>query len=121
MFSANIRMAISHVFLLLGLVVAIPWIAIAIGRAAWNGRPRNFSRFNYWIAFVAAIGVCGAVFVYAQRMSADVRTSQYVVETLLMGLAEVFFGVVGGCMVAIFTYRRGSPAKTDTGDLTPNS
>jgi multisubunit Na+/H+ antiporter MnhG subunit len=111
MFNENISMAVSHGFLLLGLIIAIPWITFAIGRAAWNGKPKNFSRFNYWLVFVAAIGVFGFVFVYAQRMSADVRTPQYVVQTLLMGVAEVFFGIAGGCMVAVISYRPGSGAK----------
>lgn len=121
MFKENISMGISHSFLLLGLLVAIPWITFVISRAAWNGRPQNFTRFNYWEAFVAACGVSGVVFVYAQRMSADVRTPQYVVQTLLMGLAEVLLGIAAGCMVAVFTYRRGSLAKSDAGSLTPNS
>jgi uncharacterized membrane protein len=121
MLSADARMAISHAFLLLGLIVAVPWIAIAIGRAAWNGKPQNFSRFSYWIAFVVACTVFGFVFIYAQRLAADVRTSLYVVQTLLMGLAELLFGVAGGCIVAIFLYRRGSSAKIDAGNITSNS
>jgi hypothetical protein len=63
----------------------------------------------------------GVVFVYVQRMPADVRTPQYVVQTLLMGLAEVLFGVAAGCMVSVFTYWRGSAAKSDAGSLAPNS
>ena len=121
MFNENISMAISHSFLLLGLLVAIPWITFVISRAAWNGKPKKFRRFNYWIVFIVACGVFGVVFAYAQRMSADVRTPQYLVQTLLMGLAEVLFGVATGCIVAVFTYRRGSPAKSDAGSLTPNS
>lgn len=121
MFNENISMAISHIFLLLGLILAIRWITFAISRAAWNGKPNNFSRFSYWIVFIVACGVFGVVFVYAQRMSADVRTPLYVVQTLLMGLAEVLFGVAAGCFIAIFTYRRGSPVKTDPANLTPNS
>jgi FtsH-binding integral membrane protein len=121
MFNENVSMAISHGFLLLGLIIAIPWITYAIGRAAWNGKPKTFSRFNYWLVFIAAIAVLGFVFVYAQRMSADVRTPQYMFQTLLMGLAEVLFGVAAGCFVAIFTFRRGSLVKTDAGSVTLNS
>jgi len=121
MLSANASMGISHAFLLLGLIVAIPWTAVAIGRAAWNGKPENFSRSNYWLSFVVACAAFGFVFIYAQRMAADVRTSLYLVQTLLMGLAELLFGVAGGCMVAVFLYRRGSSAKTDAGNQTPDS
>jgi uncharacterized membrane protein len=120
-FNENISMAISHSFLLLGLLVAIPWITFVISRAAWNGKPKTFSRLNYWIAFIVACGAFGVVFVYAQRMSADVRTPQYVVQTLLMGLAEVLFGVAAGCVISVLTYRRGSPSKSNTGSLTPDS
>jgi hypothetical protein len=118
MLSENARMWISHAFLLLGFILAIPWITVAIGRAAWDGKPQNFSRSSYWIGFVIAIAACGFIFIYAQRMSADVRTSQYWMETLLMGLAEVLFGAAGGCMAGIYLYRRGSSAKSDDGNLT---
>jgi hypothetical protein len=121
MLCPDARMAISHAFLLLVLIVAVPWIGSAIGRAAWNGKPLNFSRSSYLIAFVAALAVFGFVFVYAQRMAADVRTPLYIVQTLLVGLAELLFGVAGGCMVAIFLYRHSSSAKIDAGNSPSNS
>ena len=88
MLSANTNMLISHAFLLLGLV-AIPLVTAVIVRAALKGKPHNFGRDMYGIAFV--VTCAGFLFVgnYAQRMSADVRTWQYVVQTLLMGLVEL--------------------------------
>ena len=81
--------------------------------------------FSHWVSDFFwgqfACGAFGVVFVYAQRMSADVRTPQYVVQTLLMGLAEVLFGVAAGCVISVLTYRRGSPSKSNTGSLTPDS
>ena len=43
MLSANIRMAISHFFLLLGLVVAIPWISSGCARSQviWSAEARS--------------------------------------------------------------------------------
>jgi uncharacterized membrane protein len=90
----------------LAFFVAVPSIAAAIGYAAWKGRPQNFSRGMYWTAFVAAIAVSLFLMVYAQRMHADVRTWQYLVQLAYFGLGVLLFGVAGGCMIGIFTYRR---------------
>jgi multisubunit Na+/H+ antiporter MnhG subunit len=94
------------VLLVLAFFLAVPAIAVAIGYAAWKGKPQNFSRGMYWTAFVAAIAVSLFLMVYAQRMHADVRTWQYLVQIACFGLGVLVFGVAGGCMVGIFTYRR---------------
>ena len=87
--------------------VIVPAIAAVIGYAAWMGKPKNWDRSTYWTAFVASIAASGFLIVYAQRMQADVRTWQYVLQMLLFGLGVLLFGVAGGFMVGIFAYRRG--------------
>jgi len=77
------------------------------GYAAWKGWPKNFNREMYWTAFAAAIGVSAFLMVFAHRMEADVRTWQYLAQLACFGLAALLFGVAGGCMVGVFTYRRG--------------
>jgi len=87
--------------------VIVPSIAAAIGYAAWKGKPKNFNREMFWTAFAAATGVSLFLMVFAQRMHADVRTWQYLVQLASFGSGALLFGVAGGCMIGIFTYRRG--------------
>ena len=94
--------------------IVVPSIAAAIGYAAWKGRPRNFSREMYWTAFVAAMAVSLFLFVYSQRMHADVRTWHYLLQIACFGGGAFFFGIAGGCMVGIFTYRH-PPGNHPTG------
>ena len=94
--------------LLLTFFVLVPSIAAAIGYAAWKGKPKNFNREMYWTAFAAAIVVSLFLMVFAQRMHADVRTWLYLVQVACFGFGALLFGVAGGCMVGIFTYRRGA-------------
>jgi hypothetical protein len=98
--------------LLFTLFVVVPSIAAAIGYAAWKGKPKNFSREMYWTAFAAAGVASLFLIVCAQRMHADVRTWQYLLQIACFGLGALLFGVAGGCMVGIFTYRR-SPLTQD--------
>lgn len=95
---------------LLVFFVVVPAIAAVIGYAAWRGKPKNWDRSTYWTAFAVSVIASGFLMVYAQRMQADVRTPQYIVEIALFGLGAVLFGVAGGCMVGIFTYGRGRGA-----------
>jgi small neutral amino acid transporter SnatA (MarC family) len=94
--------------LILIFVVVVPSIAAAIGYAAWKGKPKNFDREMYWMAFVTAIAVSLFLMVFAQRMHADVRTWQYLAQVMCFGSGAILFGVAGGCMIGIFTYRRGA-------------
>ena len=87
--------------------IVVPSIAAAIGYAAWKGKPKNFDRQMYWTAFAAATGVSLFLMVFAHRMQADVRTWQYLAQVACFGLGVLLFGVAGGCMIGIFTYRRG--------------
>jgi hypothetical protein len=87
--------------------VVVPSIAAVIGYAAWKGKPKNFNREMYWTAFAAAIIASLFLMVFAQRMQADVRTWRYLVQSACFGAGAFLFGVAGGCLVGIFTYRRG--------------
>jgi len=61
----------------------------------------------YWTAFPAATGVSLFLMVFARRMNADLRTWQYLLQLACFSLGALLFGVAGGCMIGIFTYRRG--------------
>jgi uncharacterized membrane protein len=103
------RMAatIELLVLLLTIFVVIPSIAAAIGYAAWTGRPKNWDRAMYWTAFVTSIIAAGLLLGSGIGMRADVRTWHYLIQIVLFGLGAVLFGVAGGCMVGVFTYRLG--------------
>jgi hypothetical protein len=90
--------------LLFAFFVVVPVIAAAIGYAAWKGKPKNFSREMYWTAFASAIVASGFLMLFAQRMQADVRTWQYIVQVTCLGVGALLLGVAGGCLVGIFTY-----------------
>lgn len=96
-------------FLLFTVFLGAPAIAAAIGYAARKGKPKTFSRDTFALAFVATMMVSGFLMVYAQRMHADVRTRQYVLQLACFELGALLFGIAGGCGVGIFTYRPKSP------------
>lgn len=93
--------------LIFAFFVVVPSIAAAIGYAAWKGKPKNLDREMYWTAFAVATSVSLFLMVVSHRMQADVRTWQYLVQVACFGLGALLFGVAGGCMIGIFTYRRG--------------
>ena len=93
--------------LLFAFFIIVPSTAAVIGYAAWKGKPKSFDRSMYWTAFAAATGVSVFLMVVAKRMQADVRTWQYLVQMACFGVSILLFGVAGGCMIGIFTYRRG--------------
>lgn len=93
------------IFTFIGVVLSI---AAAIGYAAWKGKPKNFDREMYWMSFAAATGVSLFLMVFALRMQADVRTWRYLAQGVCFGLGALLFGVAGGCMIGVFTYRRGA-------------
>jgi len=93
-------------FLLFVLFVVAPSIAAAIGYAAWKGKLKKFDRGMYWAAVVALGGVSAFLLVFAQRMHADVRTWQYLLQLACFLLGALLLGVAMGCAVAIFTFRR---------------
>jgi len=100
-------MWVEAAILLFAFFVVVPAIAAAIGYYAWTGKPKNWDRSTYWTAFIASIVACGFLMVYAQRMQADVRSRQYILQMILFGFGVLMFGVAGGCMVGIFAYRHG--------------
>ena len=108
MISPEASLRIGLALFLPGFFVIVPSIAAVIGYAAWKGKPNNFGRDMYWTAFVAAGAASGFLMVYAQRMSADVRSWQYLAQLACFGLGVLLFGVAGGCFIGIFTYRRRS-------------
>jgi hypothetical protein len=91
--------------LLFVLFVISPAIAVAIGYAAWKGRPKTFDRDNYVLGFIACLFVSMSLLVYAQRMQADVRTWQYLLQLTCAFIGFLLFGIAGGCAISIFTCR----------------
>jgi hypothetical protein len=110
MMGSKASMWIEGAFLLLGFFVVVPLIAAAIGYAAWKGKPKNFGRDSYWTAFIVAGALSGFLMVYSQRMNADVRSWLHLAQLAGFGLGILFFGVAGGYMIGILTYRR-SPSQ----------
>jgi hypothetical protein len=92
-------------FLLLTLFVGTPIIAASIGYAAWKGRPKTFNRDTFVLAFLATVMISGFLIVYAQRMHADVRTWQYLLQFACFELGVLLLGIAGGFAVGIFTHR----------------
>jgi hypothetical protein len=76
--------------------------------AAWKGKPKSFDRESHVLGFVACILASGFLLVYAQRMHADVRTWQYLMQIACGGLGLLLFGIAMGCGIGIFTCRRRS-------------
>ena len=94
--------------LLFSLFVVAPAIAAAIGYAARNGKPKRFDREMFWMAFVITLAASGFLMVYAVRMQADVRTWKYILQVICFEAGALLFGVAGGFLVGIFTYRPAS-------------
>ena len=91
--------------LLLTLFVGTPTIAATIGYAAWKGKPKTFDRDTFVLGFLSTLIVSGFLIVYAQRMHADVRTWQYLLQLACFELGVLLLGIAGGCAVGIFTHR----------------
>jgi uncharacterized membrane protein SpoIIM required for sporulation len=100
----------TEAWLLLTFFLVVPSVAAAIGYAAWKGKPKNFSREMYCTAFAATIAGSLLLMMYSQRINADVRTWQYALQIVCFGLGALLFGIAGGCLVGIFTFRRSQRA-----------
>lgn len=92
-------------FLFLSVFAGIPTIAATIGYAAWKGGLKSFSRDTFVLGFIATLMVSAFVIVYAQRMHADVRTWQYLLQLACFELGVLLVGIAGGCGIAIFKHR----------------
>jgi hypothetical protein len=103
---SKIRLWTEAGIVLFAFLVMVPSIAAAIGHAAWNGKPRNYSREIFFTAFVLVGGVSGALLIYAIRMRADIRTWKYLLQVACFGIGTLLLGVAGGCMIGVFAYRR---------------
>lgn len=97
--------------LLFAFLVIMPSIAVAVGYAAWKGKPKSFDRAMYWTTFVAAIAISALLLVGSQRMHADVRGWRYIVQLALFAVGVLFMGIAGGCMVGIFANRSALPRR----------
>ncbi|HLX85229.1 MAG TPA: hypothetical protein VKR59_15110 [Terriglobales bacterium] len=92
--------------LLIALFVGAPSISAAIGYLAWKGRPQGFGRERYGLSAIAVGLPAFALMAYTQRMDADVRTPQYLLQLACFACSTVLLGIAGGCFVGVFTCRR---------------
>ena len=94
--------------ILFAFLLIVPSTAALIGYAAWNGKPRNYSREMFLTSFVLVGRVSGILLAYAIQMRADIRTWEYLLQVACFGLGTIPMGVAGGCMIGVFAYRRSS-------------
>lgn len=97
--------------LLFTLFALSPAIAAAVGYAARKGKPKRFNRESFGVTFLTTVVAGGFLMVYAQRMQADVRTRLYLLQVFYFELGAILFGIAGGCLVGLFTYRPNSPTQ----------
>lgn len=103
----NMGLWLLDLMLLFILFILAPLIAALIARAAWKGKPANFSREKYFICLVAcAIAAC-VLMMNAHWLQAEITSAQFLVELICFILGAVLFGVAGGCLVAFWAYGRG--------------
>jgi len=118
MTSPEASLRIGLALFLLGFFVIVP----STNAVQYMSRPKLFGlpfHAAYPItAAIAAGAASGFLMVYAQRMSADVRSWQYLAQLACFGLGVLLFGVAGGCFIGIFTYRRRSSPKTRLNSIT---
>jgi hypothetical protein len=105
--SLNMGLWILDLMLLFILFVLAPVIAAVIARAAWKGKPDNFTREKYFLmVVVSAIAAC-VLMINAHWLQADITTPKFLIELICFILGAVLFGVAGGCLVGFFVYARG--------------
>ena len=92
---------------LFALFVGAPSISALIGYSAWKGKPNTFDRERYGLSAITSGAAGTLLLIYTQRIRADVRTPQYLLQLVCFALAVLLLGVVGGCFVGIFAYGRG--------------
>lgn len=105
--NATLALRIGATTELLAFFILLPGVTLAIAILAWQGKPKNFNRSTYWTAFMCAMLASVLLFVFCQRMHADVRTWQYLVQLSLFVLSVLWMGIAAGCMIGMFIYRRG--------------
>jgi hypothetical protein len=88
---------LAGVIQLLTFFVVGPVLAIAIGYAAWRGKPKDFNPKRYGIVCVTSGATAVLLIVFAKWMNADVRTAQYFLQLSCVLLSGLLFGVFMGC------------------------
>jgi hypothetical protein len=86
--------------------VIVPLIAVAVGYAAWMGKPENFSREMYFTASVVVGAASMFLLLCTTRMHGGFLTWAHLLQLSCFGLAAVLMGFALGCMVGVVTYQR---------------
>ena len=86
---------------LLTLFVVGPIIGIVVAYEASRGKPQNFNPRQYGIVCVGSGVTAFLLLVLAQRMNADVRTPQYLLQVVCVLLGGLLLGVAMGCFVPV--------------------
>ena len=92
-------------FIFIMFFVIAPCIAVAMGYAAWKGKPKSFDREMYWTAFVSVGAIAGFVIVYTLRAGGAWPLP---LQLASLGLGALLFGVALGFGIGIFARRRSS-------------
>lgn len=77
-----------------------PALGLAIGYAAWRGKPSNLNPLRYGddrVLFVASGVTAFLLFGFAKWLNADVRTVQFFLQVVCFLLGGLLLGVGTGC------------------------
>ena len=102
----NMGLWLLDLMLLFILFVLAPVLAVLIARAAWKGKPDNFSRQKYVACSLGTVLVACVLMLNAHWLQADIMSGKFVGELICFILGAVLFGVAGGCLVGSLGYGR---------------
>src|SRR4051812_42571139 len=77
--------------------VVDPLLFIAIGYAAWKGKPSGFDQRKFAVSAIATFLVGTVLILLAKWINADIRTWPYAVQALCMILGLLLIGIGCGC------------------------
>ena len=74
-----------------------PLLFIAIGYAAWKGKPSGFDQRKYAVSAVTTFLVGTILILLAEWINADIRTWPFAIQALFMIVGLFLIGFGSGC------------------------